>query len=256
MLAIIAAMEEEVGSFRRRGRWVRDDSLGMRAWRAAAAGERPKLLAVTGVGRRAAEEGVERLLTVKGVDVVLSVGFAGGLAPGARRGDLTVAERVRPWPTRPDTNTASDERLTALADSCCTHRRLPVSRGTWLTVESAVVTVEEKQRLARETGAVAAEMESYWLARAAAQAGVPFLGVRVVLDDARSEVPEMVMDWAGPASAVTIIGRLARNPLGLPALISLARDMALARRNLTRFLEAFVVAYAKLPEVTRAAARE
>lgn len=257
MLAIVAAMDAEVQGFRRRGRWERDDSLGLPGWRVVVGGECSVHMVVSGVGRQAAEEAARRIVAQKRPEAVLSVGFCGGLAPDLRRGDLIVAARVRAWPARlgAEGAQASDERLIAIAESCPAPRRLRVVRGDWLTIDSAVSTVEEKRRLARESGAVAVEMESYWLAEVAAKAGVPFLGVRAVLDDARSEVPSVVTGWNGSASAVTLAGRLLRKPAALPRLIGLARSMVQARRNLTTFVEAFVEEYARRPEMRRAAAR-
>jgi len=102
---------------------------------------------VIGVGRRP--------VIVNGHRAVLSAGFAGACLPELEPGDLVV--------------TAGE--LAACLGAC---------PGEIRTV-TAIASPADKLRLGRQ-GAAAVDMETAWLRDAADAAGIPFLGVRVIID--------------------------------------------------------------------------
>ena len=240
MLVIVAAMRDEVSGLLKRGLWQAETRHGVRTWRS---GERYEqaLVAVVGVGQRAATEAADRLLTAERASALVSVGFAGGLDPALRAGDVVLAERIqaRRAGAGGTRSIVPDPSLLGLAERVAGARGLRIQKGGWLTVDSAVTSREEKGRLWQETGAVAVEMESYWLGEAAERAGVPFLAVRTILDTARAALPKAVRTTTGRPSAASVAAALARRPQEVPAVLGLARSMAVARRNLTLFVGTF-----------------
>jgi hypothetical protein len=81
-------------------------------------------------------------------------------------------------------------------------------------------------------------MEDYWIAEAAAEAGVPFLAVRAVLDPARQGLPSyLIQRSARPAQ---VIHRTLIRPWRVPTLLRLAQQMKAAQGSLTRFSLAFI----------------
>lgn len=235
-------MEEEVRGLLRRGWWQAEAGLGLRAWRSAG-GHAPVLLAITGVGRQAAQKGAELLLSGQRPAALVSLGFAGGLDPALRPGDLVLGESVQRH-SRAKSGAKpvlSDVALLALAQDAAMACSLRVHRGEWLTVESAVTSREEKHRLWQETGALAVEMESYWLGDAAQRAGVPFVGVRAIVDTAHAGLPKAVL----PAVMGRLVVGLARRPQDLPAVLGLARSVAKGRRSLTQFMGIFWSEFAR-----------
>ena len=140
-------------------------------------------------------------------DAVAVVGFCGAVVGGLRAGDVVVASEVR----GPEGVTACESVpvVTALA-------ALGITRVQVGPVVSAdhLVRGAERTVLARE-GAVAVDMESAWLARAAA--GKPFAVLRVVLDTPAREIYRPLVTLAGGLTAWRALRRAA------PALALWAR---------------------------------
>jgi 4-hydroxy-3-methylbut-2-enyl diphosphate reductase len=145
------------------------------AVRSAGAGLRVR---TTGMGPRRALAAVPRLLEDPAVALVV-VGFAGGLPVGSRLCEVVVASEVL----------TVDEYGCATAGSIPCHasgalgsalqaQGIEVCNGAVASVEE-IVTGEGRVRM-EASGAVAVDMESAWIARAAQ--GRPFTVVRVLSD--------------------------------------------------------------------------
>lgn len=143
----------------------------------------------TGVGPRRAQETARAHMA--GARLVVSTGCCGGLAAGASRGLMVVPRslllledgEVKPAPD-PDLQWGREALM--LADKMglhCTDRPL-------LTVPRALTTPESKKRWHQQCGAVAVDMETAAVARVAAEAGVPHLALRVVLDSEEDTIAE------------------------------------------------------------------
>ena len=143
-----------------------------------------RLLAVvaSGVGRASARRGVEHLIDGHRPRVIVSAGFAGALAPGLERNDLAAPRSIV------DASGAAIEVDPALIGSVAGIQ--PVDR--LLTVDRVVAEVAEKARLREAHGADLVDMETIAAAAAARDRRVPFLSLRVVSDDARTELPAEV----------------------------------------------------------------
>ncbi len=98
-----------------------------------------------------------------------------------------------------------------------------------------VATAAAKAALHARTGAVAVDLESAAVARAAWQHGLPFAVLRAVCDPASRDLPNaalVALDSAGRIGAWRIGTAVLARPWQIPALIQLARDAALARHTL------------------------
>ncbi|MCJ7830307.1 MAG: hypothetical protein MUP74_02870 [Desulfobacterales bacterium] len=164
-----------------------------------------------------------RWLIVSGADALAVMGVCGGLQGGLRSGDLIVAEAVgerhrtgmRFWPT--DAIFAGYVRAGLAAGGA------PVHLGRIFSSGQPVLTTEAKWGLHRETGALAVDMESGAVARAACRSGLPFFSLRAVCDPAEVAVPRALY------ACLTTEGKV--RPLGL--LTNLLRTPALARHLLS-----------------------
>jgi hypothetical protein len=91
-----------------------------------------------------------------------------------------------------------------------------------LIASASVLTGHEKRALAA-SGAIAVDMESYAVAQAAAQAGVPWLALRAIVDPAGTSLPafarEPRREYLWPAVRYAMSG-----PRAAMQLIQLARD--------------------------------
>ena len=130
----------------------------------------------TGVGdTAAARQRLARLLAADPPAAVVSAGYAGGLSPALAVGDLVLGENHSSPPLL-------GKARRALAG-------VPLHVGTLLTVPAAVESAHTKAALHRDTGALAVDMETAWIAEVCAATGVPLLSLRVVSDAAGDDFP-------------------------------------------------------------------
>jgi nucleoside phosphorylase len=141
------------------------------------------------------------------------LGWAGGLAPELSAGDAILADAV----LAPDAPPLAcpPPRAIALAG---------VRVGPMLTVAQALFTPAAK-RGARETGALAVEMEAYPLAAWAAARGLPFVHARVILDAVEEPLPDLggALDAFGRPRLSYLLRRVSQRPALVPELWRLGR---------------------------------
>lgn len=189
-------------------------------------------VAISGATREGAEKGAARLIA-SGVPSVVSFGLAAGLDPALRPGTILVPDAVvkdgKLYPCSP----AVRRRLGADGGS-------GVVAGALLHSDVVVLTAEEKQHLALESGCCALDMESGFLAVAAQAAKRPFGVLRVVCDPADRTLPPaagIALSPDGGLGAGALMASLLRNPLQIGSLIRLGSDASQARKSMQRFLE-------------------
>ena len=177
------------------------------------------------------------LLTSGRFSCVLFTGLAGALSPGLSPGSTVVAEEVvtptgaRLFPDRPFPLDLSC--LSSIGE----RGEVRVFSGRILSSAALVGTPEEKEVRARETGAMAVDMESAgWLALAS-RAGVPAAVVRVISDGAEETLPPEILSFVASDGSVSYRGIL-RSLLSRPALLSqlltLWPSLGRGRTTLTR----------------------
>jgi 4-hydroxy-3-methylbut-2-enyl diphosphate reductase len=151
------------------------------AVRSAAPGLRVR---TTGMGPRKAMAAVPRLLKDPAVALVV-VGFGGGLPAGSKLCEVVVASEVLTIDEhgRVAAESIRCEASGALGDALGEHG-IEVCRGRVASVEQ-IITGEARARM-ESSGAVAVDMESAWVARAAK--GRPFTVVRVLSDTPEREL--------------------------------------------------------------------
>ncbi|TMA42353.1 MAG: hypothetical protein E6J82_09570 [Deltaproteobacteria bacterium] len=173
-------------------------------------------LGVGGGARRAVVDEQPRL--------VVSCGFSGALDPALAPGDLVLATAVR------------DETGDELAAPPLIRQRaaealggLRYFEGELVCTTAVAATEVEKLALARP-GALAVDMESYPVARAASAAGIPWLAIRAIVDPLRSSLPAFTRDpaggYVGPAMKYALSGP--RAAVELVRLAARARAAAAA----------------------------
>ncbi|MFQ6117572.1 MAG: hypothetical protein ACE5LQ_04825, partial [Candidatus Bipolaricaulia bacterium] len=213
-LAIVAALERELAAARRE------------------IGEGAIYLAM-GMGREGVERSLQALLERERPEMFILTGFAGGLRPELQSGELLLAEGfLRPGAAE----IRVDERLySAAAEALGPDLR----RGRLLTV-ARPASSEEKNRLGKDFPALAVDMEGWWAAALAREAGVPLLCLKAILDPLDRPLPRFItgVGRAGrPTSGAWLT--LLLHPRELPELLQLAHAahragvaLALALRRL------------------------
>jgi adenosylhomocysteine nucleosidase len=194
-----------------------------------ALGKTPSLLVCSGAQAARAAQGAAELVA-GGATMLLSFGFAGGLDPSLRPGNLVVgAGVVAADGRRQATDDALAQRLCAALDAAGCRW----SAGLVADAAHAVETAAAKQALFVRTRAVIVDMES----RAVAEAGLPFAILRAVVDPAERALPSSALAALKPSGRIdslTLIGGLLRRPSEIGTLLALARDSAAARVSLGR----------------------
>lgn len=209
-----------------------------------------RLLVRAGAGPDAARRAAA-LLADQGASVLVSWGCAAGLDPALRSGDLVLPGSVRQADGQPlEVDGHWHRRLAAGL-----RPHLNFSCGTLQETVAILATAAEKRDLARQTGAVAADMESAAVARVAAERGLPFLAIRTIVDAAAADVPPSVaaaFDDQGRLRLGRLLGCLLLRPADIPGLIGLGRHFRLAMATLHRVnLLAGADWFGALPDRTR-----
>jgi len=193
----------------------------------------------TGLGR-VAREAAEAFLSEHEPQAVLSVGTAGGLAPDVMLGEIVFGDRV--WHSREPGSVAGDPDLVKVAVAIAAMEGLTARRGGSVTVDTVAWGPEEKAAL-RATGAPdIVEMESFWIGRAAAARGLPYLAIRTISDDASNRLVEIpgLFDDQGRVDSAALLEFVRQHPEVIPELAAQHERGGLALANLSRFLQAFL----------------
>jgi hypothetical protein len=199
---------------------------------------------VCGAGRVSGDQLAARLSSER-PDVVVHFGYGGGLDPSLGPGSLVLARLV--------SASGQDDLVPAAA-------LLEAVRGEFrrqglafvtsrlLTVNRPVAGARARATLWNRWGAAAVDMETYRVARAAHQAGVPWVAFRAVVDPAWRSLPPLLASWDGQDGDAAIARRAAAAPWQLPALARLALEARRADRSLRAGVPAALAACALLAD--------
>jgi adenosylhomocysteine nucleosidase len=234
---IAAAVEQEIEGIRAGVPAQRTVSAGHnQAWAGEWRGE-PLLLVRTGIGPQRAREGLAPFLAGRDCRGIVSTGYAGGLRVECRLGDILIPEEVQTVPPLPEARFRPDpvvrERILER-----------VRTGPWrihtdrmITSERAILSNDEKHQKGLEYDAASVEMESAVIAELAKEASVPFVVVRVVLDEASFSLPDLrsVFRLYRRRQFGRLVPYVATHPHELVGLLRLLHRCRRASRSLDRF---------------------
>jgi adenosylhomocysteine nucleosidase len=188
----------------------------------------PGIEAVAGGGDHARLEAVLDRLSA-GARGIISIGIAGGLAPGLQPGQWIVADAVLVDDVSVPTDRLWTGRLAA---------RLPeATRGLMVGANAMVAEAAQKAALHRATGALAVDMESHVVARVAERHRLPFAVARVVSDAAQRSLPPAArvgMKSDGRMDLPAVLRSLMAHPGQLPALMRTGLEAERSFRALLR----------------------
>ena len=194
-----------------------------------------QISAIPVAGQAEAARDAVRRLAERGAEIIVSFGFAGGLAPDLPAGTLLLPKTLR-CAGRDDISVDHQAEMAEGAVGLLVGAT-PLSRGALLTVEAPVATVADKQQAQKRFEAVAVDMESYWVAEACCRAGLGFLALRAVSDPAQRALPASAARAMGPDGNLQIgrlLGGLLSRPGDIPELVRLGLDSRKASAALGR----------------------
>jgi nucleoside phosphorylase len=229
MIAVTFALPAESSEFLRQLRnKSHADRNGIKVIRGKIDGREIEILH-TGVGEKVCRNRLGKFLQDQQFKLLISTGFAGALNDELTVGDLFLAKNFSTFD---------------LNDGRSLFSSSPIHTADLLTVPALIESSDERNKLARESGAVAVDMETEFIARACAAHGVPLLSLRVITDTPRKPFP-------APAHVLFDIGkqrtRLAKvaayffvHPHRAPGLVQFAMGIARARKILASALVALI----------------
>jgi adenosylhomocysteine nucleosidase len=254
---ICFALKEEAAPFRK-----------IAAGKAATAQAGISIL-LTGIGRQNAEKSVREFLagnsggasvpasrlqnastgqarlarTLAPPDLVLTCGFAGGLNPDLKLGEV-VFETSFPNSSRGnEAQTGIGEKLEPAHIGCYELEEKLLAAGAKpakiFYADRIATTVAEKKKLRAETGADAVEMESAAIHAVCREHGIPCATVRVISDTASEDLPLDFNTLAKPDKSLDF-GKLfltiAKSPGKIGALMELQKKTSFAAKRLANVL--------------------
>jgi nucleoside phosphorylase len=228
MIAITFALPAESSEFLKRlGNEFCADRNGLRTTRGIIADREIEVLH-TGVGERVCRERLEKFLQDQQFDLLISSGFAGALDDQLEPGDLLLAKNF-------STIHLNDKR---------SFSSLRIHIADLLTVSALIDSCEERNKIARTSGAAAVDMETEFIARACAEHGVPMLSLRIITDTPREPFPappKVLFDIQQQRTHVLNLGTFfLAHPNRITSLVQFARRIARARKILASALVAIV----------------
>ena len=232
-IGIVAALPMETAEFLRRCERVRTYTGGDFTFRGGVYDGIRVVIVEAGTGQARARRATLALHEAHHPGWSLSCGFAGGLKAGLKRGDIVVG-----------TSLAAANQPEIQLDF-----QMPAdpARGRYvgrlLTVDEIVRTAIDKQRLGTEFEALAVDMESYAVAACCKELHQRFFAVRVLSDDAETDLPSEVMSLMGSTGATrfgAIVGALWKRPGSAQDMWNLREDANHAAKKLADFLDGVV----------------
>ena len=244
MIAVTFALPAESSEFLRR---LRDKSHterdGVRAIRAKIEDRTIEVLH-TGVGEKVCRQRLGKFLSARRMaggirgneqdrqfDCLISAGFAGALDNDLKIGDLLLAENFS---------------TVHLSEARASLSGLHIQIANLLTVPALIDSPEERNKLALTSGAVAADMETEFIARACAAHGIPLLSLRVISDTPHNRLPapaNVLFDIERQQTRMLkLAAHLLAHPSRVPRLAHFASRIAQARKILADALVAVAVA--------------
>jgi adenosylhomocysteine nucleosidase len=161
-------------------------------------------------------------------DRIILAGLGGALDPGLNIGDVVVdAPTILPSPGTPGEGRGGGLFRT----------------GKIFPSDHLITSVEEKQRIFRESGCIAVDMESVVVRRQCEEAGKEFIHIRAISDRADEALPERLASWVddvGEPKMAKVSAELMFRPGLVPVLMRLQSNSKLALRNLTAVIKSIV----------------
>ncbi len=170
---------------------------------------------------------------------LVSIGFCGALDAAITTGSIVLPNRIV---TADDERFDTDAAWVAAVAGKMTDFPL-VTQGAIYCAAETIETQAGKQATHTQCGACAVDMESAGIAQAATRFDIPFIAIRVVLDEAADTLPEATRDAVhsdGNLNVKGLLRGLASRPGDIGGLIRLAGKSGKAQKQLKAVCEALL----------------
>lgn len=186
---------------------------------------------VCGAGAGAYDVVKARLASAR-PDAVVLLGWCGGLDPSLKAGALILCRDVVGTGEGEGDPIKPDDSLLSAARNGFHRAKHPFVYSRLVTVKRPTGGSKARIDLWNVHGAGGVDMETYHVARACGDAGVPWMAARAVLDPFGSALPRAVRRWATEDDEAAIRNEALRRPLDWPAYVRLFRNSRRAGHSL------------------------
>lgn len=204
---------------------------------------REMILAETGIGMEKAGEMARFVFEEFDINFALSIGFAGGVQPRLKSGDLVMADRILFMEGETGFSEGSprpvQEIKPPLAKTEDIGRRLSgmgisFRRGGILSVARAVESVQQKKWIGENYSVEAVEMETFAVAREAEKKGISLGALRAISDTVEDTLVDVsaLVDKNGEISKIKAGLYVISHPGVLPKFLSLRENSRKAAKTL------------------------
>ncbi len=242
MIGIVTAMpEERAAALKAMRQLTRERQDGLLLYRGQLA-QREACLVEGGIGTSAAARATKLLIDTHRPSLLISAGYCGAVRPGPAVGDLVLCSRLLtadPERVQELLLPGSHQRAARLAAELQRHG-LRAWQGSFITTRAISSKAAISARLPEDMDHPVLEMESAAVALAANGAGIPFIGLRAVSDDAAEELLfslDEISTAAGQVAPGRVLWLLMRRPALLGQMLRLAVGSTRAGTSLRRGLE-------------------
>ncbi|MDA0677341.1 MAG: hypothetical protein O2788_04985 [Chloroflexi bacterium] len=254
MQLLIAALLDEVSGILRTGSYETvacpDGFLAFRSRQDTRGETVDTAIMLTGTGRTRASSGAAWAVENFKPDSVVSIGYSGGTLGTMQPGDLVLGTKLYRldgspfyWdPSQLGDPLVPDRNLLAAARNAVEVAGIDFEMGPIINVPTIAKTAGMKQWIGEELGGVCVEMESFMVCEVAADAELPFVVVRAVVDTVEMDLPDLVGNMGQAPNSGRVfpaLRHLSRKPSDITNLARLGRSATRARRALTGFFNEF-----------------
>jgi len=211
-------------------------------FRIIAAGKAGVSILITGIGRQNAEQSTREFLAAHSPELVLTCGFAGGLNPELKPGEVVfeLADR-RDELHESQTKKELGDLIGDSWNSSLRKKLLAAGArpAKFFCADRIATTVAEKKKLRDDTGADAVEMESEAIHAVCRARDIPCATVRVISDTAGEDLPLDFNALSKPDKSLDygkLIWAIAKSPGKTGGLLRLQKNCGLAAERLADVL--------------------
>ncbi len=201
---------------------------------------------VTGMGRKNTQKACEHYLLSSSTDMVFSCGYAGGLNPSLKVGDVFLSEKILIWEKGPGDHRPKEiflkslwkkweEALTQFSSKICT--------GTSLTVSKAVALASEKEKLGKAFHAFSVDMEAGFIAEALSKYKTPFFNLRVISDNVKQDIKIDFSAWVNKEGKIAwkpVLIEILKHPWHIFYLLRMGWSSHKSSGRLAKYMKKFL----------------
>jgi len=240
MLALLGAFGQEIADLRQRMVIHEVVAEGHCKLYRGTLKNRDALLVKTGMGKKRAEGATNFILERYPIAAVISLGFAGALAPELRIGDVVICSPLY-CDSRSEVYT-SDAHLLSLASQVPEGIVARSCLGSSVTALHLDASPQKMHELRETFPAHIVDNESYWIARIASASKIPFIVIRSISDDMQHGVQpfDQILTADGELIWKKAVPCFLWHPWFLMNVFTLFRNTRPAKRNMATFISHLV----------------